>query len=291
LIKTRKTNRPIVDGDHERGALAPAVLKAVRILDLLAASPGKPKPLSDIARELGIAKSSTSNLCASLEDGGLIRRTDTGFLLGRRVVELGSAYLAGFDQIREFYRICEESAVLRRQLVQIAMLDGVRVLYLAVFEGRERFPLSASVGDRYPASATAVGTALLAELDPERIAELFREPSYLVSLTNRSTVDLPTLQAKLELTRSQGYAVDDGEVHLSVLGLATLVPSTREGEPSFAIGVSLVHPSDTVQERAMVLEAIRSAAAELPRPVLVTHAEAASPAIKIDLNSDSAERG
>ena len=43
------------------------------------------------------------------------------------------------------------------------MLDGARVLYLAVHEGRERFPLSANVGDRYPASATAVGTAPLSD--------------------------------------------------------------------------------------------------------------------------------
>ncbi|MFM9920285.1 MULTISPECIES: IclR family transcriptional regulator [Microbacteriaceae] len=254
---------------EEKGALAPAVQKAIRILDLLAASPGRPKPLSDIARELGIAKSSTSNLCASLEEGGLIRRTAGGFLLGRRSVELGSAYLAGFDQIREFYRICEESEVLSRQLVQIAMLDGVRSLYLAVYEGRERFPLSASVGDRYPASATAVGTALLAELSPARIEALFREPSHLVSLTNRSTSDLASLQAKLEITRRNGYAVDDGEVHPSVFALATLVPSTRADEPSFAIGVSLVHPSDTLGERERVLRALQQASAELSRPVLV----------------------
>ena len=254
---------------EEKSALAPAVQKAIRILDLLAASPGRPKPLSDIARELDIAKSSTSNLCASLEDGGLIRRTASGFLLGRRAVELGSAYLAGFDQIREFYRICEESEVLHHQLVQIAMLDGVRALYLAVYEGRERFPLSASVGDRYPASATAVGTALLAELPPERIEELFREPSHLVSLTNRSTSDLASLQAKLEITRRNGYAVDDGEVHPSVFALATLVPSTRADEPSFSIGVSLVHPSDTPEERENVLGALRQASAELSRPVLV----------------------
>jgi hypothetical protein len=51
-------------------------------------------------------------------------------------VELGGAFLTGFDQIREFYRVCEDSEVLRRQLVQIAMLDGARVLYLAVHEGR-----------------------------------------------------------------------------------------------------------------------------------------------------------
>lgn len=272
----------MTDQDQEKAALAPAVIKAVRILDLLASAHGRPKPLSDIARELAIAKSSTSNLCASLEDGGLIRRTESGFLLGRRLVELGSAYLAGFDQIREFYRICEESPVLNRQLVQIAMLDGVRVLYLAVYEGRERFALSASVGDRYPASATAVGTALLAELTPAEIETLFRDPRNLTTLTTRSTADLASLQAKLQRTRENGFATDDGEVHLSVLGLATLVPSTRNGEPSFAIGVSLVHPSDTSEEKELVLLALRQAADELGRPVLVepqTDSPGANPAV------------
>jgi hypothetical protein len=51
-----------------------------------------------------------------------------------------------------------------RKLVQIARHDGARCSTRAGHEGRERFPLSANVGDRYPASVTAVGTALLAEL-------------------------------------------------------------------------------------------------------------------------------
>lgn len=260
----------MADGETERGgAQAPAVLRAVRILEVLAQTPGQVRALTDIARELGIAKSSTSALCAALEQGGLVRRTEGGYLLGRRTVEIGSAYLAGFDQIREFYRICEESPVLSRHLVQIAMLDGVRVLYLAVFEGRERFPLSASVGDRYPASATAVGTALLAELDPAAIEALYRDPVNLVTFTSRTIADLKTLQEKLAATRERGYAMDDGGLHVSVLGIAKLVPSTASGQPSFAIGVSLVHPADTEQERELVLAALAQAAEELRRPVLV----------------------
>lgn len=255
--------------ENDRSPQAPAVLKAIRILDLLAANPSRAKMLTDIARELGLAKSSTSVLCASLEEGGLIRRTESGYLLGRRVVELGSAYLAGFDPTREFYRLCEDSPVLSRQLVQLAMLDRDRVLYLAVYEGRERFPLSASVGDRYPASATAVGSALLSELTRESIDSLFRDQSHLISLTNRSTPDLESLQRKVDQTRTQGYAIDDGEVHASVYALAVLVPSNQSGQPSFALGASLVHPNDTLKEREDVLAALRSAALELVRPQLV----------------------
>lgn len=247
---------------------APAVTRAVRILDLLAESPRQVRTLTEIARELGLAKSSVSNLCVALEEGGLVRRSGGGYLLGRRTVELGGAYLDGFDQIREFYRICEDSDVLRRQLVQIAMLDGARVLYLAVHEGRERFPLSANVGDRYPASLTAVGTALLSELTPAQVAELYWEPGQLVGLTERSTTTLVALQTKLERTRERGYAVDEGEVHSTVLGLAVLVPGRGSGEPSFGLGVSIVHPTGTEHERDTVLAALRSAARQLTRPRL-----------------------
>ena len=245
-------------------------MRSLRILDFLAESHGQVRSLSDIARELGIAKSSTSNLCAALEDGRLIRRTSGGYLLGRRTVELGSSYLSTFDQVREFYRICEDSPALSSQLVQIAMLDGPRVLYLAVFEGHERFPLSASVGDRYPASATAVGKALLSELDPNEIDRLFADGRHIVTFTPESTATLTELQEKLSATRQQGFAVDAGEVHPSVVGLAVLVPSSRASDPSFAIGVSLVFPDNTAAQQAIAVEALRSAAAQLTTPLLVS---------------------
>lgn len=257
------------ESEAERTASAPAVGRALRILDFLAESRGQVRSLSDIARELGIAKSSTSNLCAALEDGRLIRRAAGGYLLGRRTVELGSSYLSAFDQVREFYRICEESPVLSTQLVQIAMLDGPRVLYLAVYEGHERFPLSASVGDRYPASATAVGTALLSELEPETIDELFAGGRHLVTFTPNSTATVEALQAKLAETRKRGFAVDAGEVHPSVVGLAVLVPASRPTDPSFAIGASLVQPDNTPADQEVAVTALREAAAQLTTPVLV----------------------
>jgi IclR family transcriptional regulator, blcABC operon repressor len=156
--------------------------------------------------------------------------------------------------------------VLRNQLVQIALLDGAQVLYLAVFEGRQRLPMSASVGDRYPASVTAVGTALLSELTPGQVAELYWDTGNLVGFTKKSTSTLAELQGeKLERTRERGYAVDEGEVHPTVFGLAIPIPG-GSGEPSFAIGVSILHPTGSVHERETILSALRSAADSLTRP-------------------------
>lgn len=256
----------MAETESDKGTQAPAVGRAVRILDFLAGAGGHAQSLSEIARELLIAKSSTANLCAALEEGGLIRRADGGYLLGRRLVELGGAYLSTFDQVREFYRICEDSPVLSRNLVQIAMLDGPRVIYLAVYEGHERFPLSASVGDRYPASATAVGTALLSELDPHQVEALYGDDRHLVTFTERSTATIESLQTKLEQTRERGYAIDIGEVHPNVVGIAVLVKSLRHGDPSFGLGVSLVRPHVSTSDQEEVLVALQGAAHRLSVP-------------------------
>lgn len=155
---------------------APAVARAVRILDLLGNAQGDPLSLTVIARELGAAKSSTLNVCAALEDGGLIRRTEAGYVLGRRVLELGGAFLHSFDPVLEFYRACAESDVLRHERCQLAVLEGTHVLYLATHVGRAPFRLSAGIGSRYPASITAVGNALLAALPDVEIERRFASP-------------------------------------------------------------------------------------------------------------------
>ena len=163
---------------------------------------------------------------------------------------------------------CSTAEIVLSQ-VSVDTADGAQVLYLAVYEGRQRFPMSASVGDRYPASVTAVGTALLSELTPTQIAELYWDTSNLVGFTKKSTSTLAELQEKLERTRERGYAVDEGEVHPTVLGLAIPIPG-GSGEPSFAIGVSIVHPTGSADERDTILDALRRAADSLTRPRLLT---------------------
>ena len=143
-------------------------------------------PLGDIARGIGAAKSSTFNLCQVLEDGRMIARTATGYRLGRRTVELGGAFIAGFNQIREFYAYCVSSPLLSPEVVQVAMLDGTDVLYLARHEGRAPMRLSASIGSRFPAAPTAVGNALLTTCTDQEIAARFTGPEHFPRRTTQS---------------------------------------------------------------------------------------------------------
>jgi IclR family transcriptional regulator, blcABC operon repressor len=252
----------------ESNSGAPAVTRAAAILTLLADS-GAALSLTDIARALGLAKSSTFNLCNALEEAGLIARRDSSYYLGRRLVELGGAYLRTFDVVREFYRQCSDSMVLRHELLQLAVLDGTDVLYVARHEGRAPLRLSATIGDRFPASITAVGNILLAQLDPAVVADRYRDPSRLVQWTPRSVVSVDGLLVKLDRARKVGYAVDNGETNPSVVGLAVIVSPRTSAEDRFALGASLFMADDIDERRERVLPELRRVADALSNPMLV----------------------
>ena len=244
--------------------LAPAVGRAMQILDLLADNGGTPVSLTDLARAIDAAKSSTSNICAVLEDAGMITRTQHGYSLGRHTAELGGAWLSQFDQIAEFYRACHHSPVLRTELVQMAVLHGTDILYLARHDGRSPLRLSAgaNVGDHYPASVTALGNALLSTLSPLQVDALYRDTA-LPQFTARSTQTLEQLHAKLALARERGYALDEGEVFPNVAGIAMPVPPRASGDNVFAVNVSRIVPLDPPAIDHDTLVRLREALKEL----------------------------
>ena len=142
--------------------------------------------LSDLARELGIPKSSTSNLLLALEEARLISRQGAEFTLGRKLVELGAAYLSRLDEVQEFYRFCEQAPTLSGETVRIAMLDGTNVIYLARYEGHPAVRLTSNIGDKMPVSLCAVGKALIARLHDHDIDAMFADDAELPVLTPKS---------------------------------------------------------------------------------------------------------
>jgi IclR family transcriptional regulator, blcABC operon repressor len=249
------------------GSPAPAVTRAAAILDALEAAGGEPLGVSDLARTLGIAKSSTSHLCQALEDARLIQRRENGYVLGRRTIELAGAYLAGFDEVRSFYELCGRTVALREHVVQIAMLDGTDVLYLARYEGRSRFRLAANIGERFPAALTATGQALLAALPPAEVTRRFRGVD-IPHLTEHSLSGLAALQARLVKTREDGYAFDDEGVHPGVIGLAVRLTPRHAGGTMLSLGVTVLKTLASEATKSELLGELKSLASALSNPLI-----------------------
>src|SRR3954462_14503006 len=187
----------MTDGTTESSPV-PAVARASAILSALAEAAGRPLTVSDLARQLGLPKSSTANLCLALEVERLLTRQDSGYLLGRRLVELGGAYLSTIDQVQEFYAACRRQPNISRQTARGAVLDGLDVLYLARYDGTQPIRLTANIGDRFPAHCTATGKALMALLEPGALDERLRGRQRLVALTDKSITDPARLRAVLD---------------------------------------------------------------------------------------------
>ena len=247
--------------------LAPAVTRSLRILTLLAEADGAPMTLSDIARALGIAKSSTANLVAVLEDGRMLQRVPQGYQLGRRTAELGGAFAQQFNQIREFFGVCDASPVLRSELVQVVMLDGPDTVYLARHEGRRRYQLGTPLGSRLPAALTASGRALLMRLDDEEVVELVGDSAPFPKLTAESIGTMQELLDCLAVARERGYSIDANGSVGGVTGVAVPLASWSPSDPPFALGAALPTELADAEHVARVGEALIEAARELTNPL------------------------
>lgn len=237
---------------------APAVTRALRILDLLADAGPSPLTLSDIARALGVAKSSTSNICTVLENWGMIRRVSGGYRLDRKTAELGGAFASQFNQIREFYGLVESDAILRGEVVQIAMLDDAHSLYLARHEGRAH-RVGTPLGSRIPAYRAATGLAMLSRLPDDYIADVLEREQ--VDADERELVT-----DKIAHVRRHGYAIDPGLGFEGIWGVAVPLSPWRPSDPPLALGVALPHAEASPEHLADLGAAALRVAGALENP-------------------------
>lgn len=259
---------PIRSGtDQTPPGSAPAVVRAIAVLDAIADSPTGFLSLSEVSRAIGIPKSSASAICNALEAGLLIRREDVGYRLGRRTVELGGAYLSRLDQVTEFYDFCANSALLAMETVRLSVLAGIDTLCLARYEGRPALRLTSGIGDRFPANSSAQGKALLALLDDAEVERLFHGIPELPQATSRSIRTLPDLLADLRLTRQRGFGVDVSESADHVVGLAVAIATRGVRSPLLAASVTLLDSQVTDERRDVMVRELRRLASALGNPM------------------------
>lgn len=247
-----------------RGSLAPAVTRAAAVLELLAADPLRPVGPSELGRRLGIAKSSVSNICAAMVGSGLLRQVDGGYRLGQRLVQYGEAYLAGVDLVREFHEACLGLGEEVDETVQLAVLDGLEVIYLARRDGRQPLRLASEIGRRLPATCTATGKAMLAGLDADELERRLAPVQRLPRLTARSVSTKPALREQLSTVRERGFAVDDQEAVDGLRCLAMPVATGSRAEPA-AVSFTLLAARCTPERQDQLLGGLRQLTASVAR--------------------------
>lgn len=220
----------------------------------------RPLSLSEMARELAIPISSASGLLHTLESKGFIYslRRRGSYYPTRRIVEVASM-IAAHDPILDRARpiltrlrdTCDETVVFSKR-------QGNRVVYLDIYESRQRVRFTASPGELREMHANSVGKALLARVEPEERAALLDELPF-TRLTERTIVARKALEAEIAAGLARGWFVNDCESVVDVYAVA--VTLLIHGEP---YGIAVAGPPHRMRPASgKIVPVLREAAAEM----------------------------
>jgi IclR family transcriptional regulator, KDG regulon repressor len=203
------------------------VTALARGLDILTLLKGGPRSAPDIAAALSIPRATAHELLKTLEAQGFIEPCGGGFALSMRLLELGSAVERSLDIAQLGRRYAESVAAECGETVQVALLDGVDVVYVAKVDSAHAVKLVSAVGARLPAHLTAVGKATLAYLPTEELDRHYPPGQALSTLTDNSISSTDRLRKELEGVHGEGVAWDNCESNPDVCCVAAPVRNTR----------------------------------------------------------------
>lgn len=211
----------------------PALGRATAVLDLLAES-GQPIGLSDMSRQLGIAKSTLHGLCETLSELDLLQVSPAGFEVGPHALRWSAAYLARNDLVRAFDRLAQDPR-LAEQTLTLSVLERGDVIYLGCRNSNRPLGFTFRIGMRLPAVFSATGKAMLSCMpDSERRAHL--AGAWPLPYTPASTPDAASFEAQLSEWRARGYAVDAGEIREGMICVGVPV---RDASGRVAAGLAI----------------------------------------------------
>ena len=220
--------------DREAGVIR-SVDRAVAILDLLAQDGWRAG--AEVARELGVHRSTALRLLGTLERHALVERDPrtAKYRLGRRLPQLARAVSGELDLRHVARPVCEALAASSGETVTLDVLDGDEIVPIEQSTGSTAFVSVNWLGRRTPVHCTASGKVILAfAADPVRQRVLARP---LPPLTPRSITDGAELERQLASARDSGFARTFEELEVGLDAIAAPVFST-DGEVVAAIDVS-----------------------------------------------------
>jgi DNA-binding IclR family transcriptional regulator len=222
-----------------RSGVSSTTLKALRVLEVVAAEP-RAMSLGEVARTAGLDKSATHRMLGTLGHAGYVRQDPETrrYSLGYRVVTLSRNLLAENEVARLARETLERFAAQTGEGVHLAVLDGRETVLVQRVKGSQLVAVDFQVGDRSELHCTSIGKALLAYQELSFIQSVIDDG--LVARTSHTIVDGSRLLQELAKVRSQGYAIDDREMHENMRCIAAPV---FERDPRVRMGISCSGPA------------------------------------------------
>ena len=206
--------------------------------------------IADIADELGISRSTTHRYVITLFALGYLEQDSSRrYRLGLGVTDLGMSVLNATGLREHAHPHLDE---LRRETsytVSITVLNGGEIVYVDRAPSfRNNIDLRLDTGSRLPASCTAMGKVLMANLPEREQSQLLAS----IKLTQRGPNTITSKNAllvELEQIREEGFAVNDQEL---AEGLHAIAVPVRAVSAKVVAALGLSADSSTISLEELV---------------------------------------
>jgi DNA-binding IclR family transcriptional regulator len=193
-----------------RKKVVPAAQRVLAVFELLLTSQ-RDLTASEIARGLGLARSSAFYIIQTIEECGYIYRSSPRgrYTFTAKFMDLANRSLPCLG-------VCRTAAPFLRRLMQrtgltvhLGVLSQNEVVLIDRVAPASGQQMATWVGKRMPIHCTGLGKALMAFLPSEQIE--FRIKQGLIRYNDNTIVSAGKLKEELLKTKSRGFALDDEE--------------------------------------------------------------------------------
>jgi DNA-binding IclR family transcriptional regulator len=241
---------------------APASL-TTKTLDVLGAfTPQRPRlSLSEISRAAGLSLTTTHRIVGDLLAWRAIERgSDGSYQIGLRLFETASLSPRGLPLRELALPYMEDLYEATHENVQLAVREGLEVVYVERLTGRGAVRVLTRVGGRFALHASGVGLVLLAHAPDAVQQEVLSNP--LHRWTDHTITDPARLRVVLAETRTRGYALSDRQVTADATSVACPI---LDRDDAVVAALSVVVHADHGPSTAVLLPALRAATRSISR--------------------------
>ena len=217
------------------GNIILSVAKAMELLQLMSRA-GKPLLLKELAALCGYPKSTVFGLLTTMRAYDVVTQTPDGrYALGMRLFEYGRQVERSWDislVARPYMEhLCRETGA----SVMLSVYEGGSVITLDQVESREGLHIVSDIGSRLPVFCTSQGKVFLAHMSRAGAENLLRSQS-LTQFTPHTITDIPSLLREVEVCRTQGYAIENGEYKIGLRSISAPIYNVG-GKVQYTVGI------------------------------------------------------
>lgn len=194
--------------------------------------------LSDLARHLGIPKSTVYNLLQTLKDFDFVQQDELQkvYRLGSRAMKLGLTFAIGNDLLSHARSVMNRLAEQTGETVKFGVLSNNQVLILAAVESPKQLHTRGDLGTSWPIHSSGLGKAILSILPWDKTVSIL-ENTGMPRFTKTTLQTLHAVEREIKQIQHRGYAVDRQENEPGVCCVAAPVIDSLQGTVA-AISVS-----------------------------------------------------